>query len=89
MECMSRTRCSMLLMSGTAAHRWLDENDGLIWITQIIQIYPVAKDHSADLFCRRSEIPIEALHRGDPSPELMDKVWYHGAGFWLERRPSL
>jgi len=37
----------------------------------------------------RSEIPIEALHRGDPSPESMDKVWYHGPGFWLERKPSL
>jgi protein-L-isoaspartate(D-aspartate) O-methyltransferase len=34
----------------------------------------------------RSEIPIDALHRGDPSPELVDKVWYHGPGFWLERK---
>src|SRR5262245_43975156 len=31
-------------------------------------------------------MPIEALHRGDPAPELMDKVWYHGPGFWLERK---
>jgi protein-L-isoaspartate(D-aspartate) O-methyltransferase len=30
-------------------------------------------------------IPFEALHRGDPAPELMDSVWYHGPGFWLER----
>ena len=36
----------------------------------------------------RSEIPIEALHRGDPSPEVMDKVWYRGPGFWLERKRS-
>jgi len=34
----------------------------------------------------RSEIPIEALLRGDPGPEVMDKVWYHGPGFWLERK---
>src|SRR5262245_35688347 len=40
----------MLLMSRPAAHCWLDEDDVL---TQIIQINPVAKDHSADLFCRR------------------------------------
>ena len=31
------------------------------------------------------DVPIEALHRGDPSPEDMDRVWYHGPGFWLER----
>jgi protein-L-isoaspartate(D-aspartate) O-methyltransferase len=30
-------------------------------------------------------IPFEALHRGDPDPDLMDSVWYHGPGFWLER----
>jgi protein-L-isoaspartate(D-aspartate) O-methyltransferase len=35
-----------------------------------------------------TEIPIEALHRGDPGPEVMDKVWYHGPGFWLERRET-
>ena len=35
-----------------------------------------------------AEIPIEALHRGDPSPEAMDKVWYHGPGFWLERKTA-
>ncbi len=29
--------------------------------------------------------PFDALHRGDPGPELMDSVWYHGPGFWLER----
>src|SRR6266851_3205665 len=33
------------------------------------------------------EIPIEALHRGAPSPREMTKVWYYGPGFWLERRP--
>jgi protein-L-isoaspartate(D-aspartate) O-methyltransferase len=31
-------------------------------------------------------IPFEALHRGDPGPAVMDSVWYHGPGFWLERR---
>jgi protein-L-isoaspartate(D-aspartate) O-methyltransferase len=34
------------------------------------------------------KVPIEALHRGDPSPELMDKVWYHGPGFWLEGKKA-
>jgi protein-L-isoaspartate(D-aspartate) O-methyltransferase len=33
-------------------------------------------------------IPIEALHRGDPGPELIDQVWYHGPGFWLERKTT-
>jgi protein-L-isoaspartate(D-aspartate) O-methyltransferase len=33
-----------------------------------------------------SEIPIEALHRGEPGPEVMDKVWYYGPDFWLERK---
>jgi protein-L-isoaspartate(D-aspartate) O-methyltransferase len=32
-----------------------------------------------------SQIPIEALHRGEPGQEVMDKVWYQGPGFWLER----
>jgi protein-L-isoaspartate(D-aspartate) O-methyltransferase len=35
-----------------------------------------------------TKIPIEALHRGDPSAEMMDKVWYHGPGFWLERKEA-
>jgi len=35
-----------------------------------------------------AEIPIEALHRGEPSPEVIDKVWYHGPGFWLERKEA-
>jgi protein-L-isoaspartate(D-aspartate) O-methyltransferase len=35
-----------------------------------------------------AEIPIEALHRGDPGPEVTDKVWYHGPGFWLERKEA-
>jgi protein-L-isoaspartate(D-aspartate) O-methyltransferase len=35
-----------------------------------------------------AEIPIEALHRGDPGPEVMDKVWYHGPGFWLEQKKA-
>jgi protein-L-isoaspartate(D-aspartate) O-methyltransferase len=37
----------------------------------------VAADH---------DIPIEALHRGEPEPDAMDRVWYRGRGFWLERR---
>jgi protein-L-isoaspartate(D-aspartate) O-methyltransferase len=34
---------------------------------------------------RCSEIPIGALHRGEASQGVMDKVWYQGRGFWLER----
>ncbi|HEY1543799.1 MAG TPA: hypothetical protein VGG01_15415 [Xanthobacteraceae bacterium] len=34
------------------------------------------------------DIPIQALHRGDPDPDAMDRVWYHGPGFWLEQRES-
>jgi protein-L-isoaspartate(D-aspartate) O-methyltransferase len=34
------------------------------------------------------EIPIEALHRGDPGPDDAGKVWYHAPGFWLERQPA-
>jgi protein-L-isoaspartate(D-aspartate) O-methyltransferase len=32
------------------------------------------------------DVPIETLHRGEPGPDVMDRVWYHGPGFWLERR---
>jgi protein-L-isoaspartate(D-aspartate) O-methyltransferase len=32
-----------------------------------------------------AKIPIRALHRGDPAPEVADKVWYQAPGFWLER----
>jgi len=35
-----------------------------------------------------AKIPIEALHRGEPGPEVIDKVWYHGPGFWLERKEA-
>jgi protein-L-isoaspartate(D-aspartate) O-methyltransferase len=35
-----------------------------------------------------AEIPIEALHRGDPGPAVMDKVWHQGPGFWLERKQA-
>jgi protein-L-isoaspartate(D-aspartate) O-methyltransferase len=45
--------------------------------------------HDALLGLRRfssfADIPIAALHRGDPGPEAMDGVWYRGPGFWLER----
>jgi protein-L-isoaspartate(D-aspartate) O-methyltransferase len=33
-----------------------------------------------------TNLPIEALHRGAPRPDIADKIWYHGPGFWLERR---
>ncbi len=36
----------------------------------------------------RAQIPFEALHRGDPSAETMDRVWYYGPGFWLERKAT-
>ena len=29
-------------------------------------------------------IPIARLHRGDPGPETIGRVWYRGPGFWLE-----
>jgi hypothetical protein len=35
-----------------------------------------------------AEIPIAALHRGDPGSEVIDKVWYDGPGFWLERKEA-
>jgi protein-L-isoaspartate(D-aspartate) O-methyltransferase len=36
---------------------------------------------------RPSQVPIKALHRGEPEPVAADRVWYHGPGFWLERTP--
>lgn len=33
-----------------------------------------------------TDIPITALHCGDPGPEAIDRVWYRGPGFWLERK---
>ena len=33
------------------------------------------------------DVPITALHRGDP-PEDAERVWYHGPGFWLERKQA-
>jgi protein-L-isoaspartate(D-aspartate) O-methyltransferase len=33
------------------------------------------------------EVPIQALHRGEPAAEDADKVWYQAPGFWLERGP--
>jgi protein-L-isoaspartate(D-aspartate) O-methyltransferase len=33
-----------------------------------------------------TDIPIAALHRGDPGPQAIDGVWYRGPGFWLERK---
>jgi protein-L-isoaspartate(D-aspartate) O-methyltransferase len=34
-----------------------------------------------------AKIPVLALHRGEPDPEVADKVWYRAPGFWLERNP--
>lgn len=34
------------------------------------------------------EIPIEALHRSDPPDDAVDRVWYAGPGFWLERKAT-
>jgi protein-L-isoaspartate(D-aspartate) O-methyltransferase len=35
-----------------------------------------------------TQIPVRALHRGDPDPEAGDKVWYRAPDFWLERNPG-
>ena len=41
-----------------------------------------------DAFRRRAlDIPIQALRRGEPAAEDVDRVWYQAPGFWLERRP--
>jgi len=32
-----------------------------------------------------AELPIRALHRGEPPPEAAHRVWYQAPGFWLER----
>jgi protein-L-isoaspartate(D-aspartate) O-methyltransferase len=58
-----------------------------------VGIFPCAGGHDAEAAKRFSElahgsmadIPIAALHRGDPGPEAADSVWYRGPGFWLER----
>ncbi|MGY4346739.1 hypothetical protein [Bradyrhizobium sp. 162] len=33
------------------------------------------------------KVPIRALHVGDPKSDDAEKVWFQGAGFWLEREP--
>ena len=35
---------------------------------------------------RAMDIPIRALHRGEPGAEDTDRVWYQAPGFWLERK---
>ena len=35
---------------------------------------------------RAVDIPIAALHRGEPAAEDADRVWYQAPGFWLERK---
>ena len=32
------------------------------------------------------ELPIQALHRGEPAAADVDRVWYQAPGFWLERK---
>jgi len=32
------------------------------------------------------DIPIQALHRGEPGADDANRVWYAGPGFWLERK---
>ena len=32
-----------------------------------------------------ADLPIRALHRGEPEAEDAEKVWYYAPGFWLER----
>jgi protein-L-isoaspartate(D-aspartate) O-methyltransferase len=32
-----------------------------------------------------AEMLFAELHRGEPSAAEMDRVWYWGPGFWLER----
>ena len=34
-----------------------------------------------------TQVPVRALHRGEPDAEAVDKVWYRAPGFWLERNP--
>jgi protein-L-isoaspartate(D-aspartate) O-methyltransferase len=34
------------------------------------------------------DVPIAALHRGDPGPQDIERVWYHGPGFWLEHEKA-
>jgi protein-L-isoaspartate(D-aspartate) O-methyltransferase len=36
---------------------------------------------------RAMDVPIQALHRGEPAAEDANKVWYQAPGFWLERKP--
>jgi protein-L-isoaspartate(D-aspartate) O-methyltransferase len=35
-----------------------------------------------------AELPIRALHRGEPAAGDVDRVWYQAPGFWLERAPE-
>ena len=35
-----------------------------------------------------TELPIHALHRGEPADAALHTVWYRGPGFWLERVPQ-
>ena len=35
---------------------------------------------------RGGEVPIAALHRGEAGGEEVERVWYYGPGFWLERK---
>jgi protein-L-isoaspartate(D-aspartate) O-methyltransferase len=65
-----------------------------------VGIYPCVGGHDEDagkqlaqaLAALRSigatQVPVRALHRGEPDPEVADRVWYRAPGFWLERKPA-
>jgi hypothetical protein len=37
---------------------------------------------------RFAQVPVAALRRGEPGAGDMEKAWYYGPGFWLERTDS-
>jgi protein-L-isoaspartate(D-aspartate) O-methyltransferase len=62
-----------------------------------VGIFPCAGGQDADAAKRLdrlllfrgagADLPIRALHRGEPGTEDTHRVWYHAPGFWLERTP--
>jgi protein-L-isoaspartate(D-aspartate) O-methyltransferase len=49
--------------------------------------------HTLQHACRErgpaTVLPIHAVHRGDPTADVVDRVWYHAPGFWIEREPRV